>query len=61
MKEKIILVADDDSEFCDSLKDVLELDGYVCFSAGTCGDALNLARERRPFVALLGALPCSRI
>ncbi len=53
MKEKAVLIVDDESAQCDNLADILTEEGYVTYSAGTCAQALSLAREKQPSVAIL--------
>ena len=51
--ERTILVVDDDEGMRDNLKDILEDEGYFFHSASNCADALSLAENQRPRVALL--------
>jgi two-component system, cell cycle sensor histidine kinase and response regulator CckA len=51
--ERTILVVDDDEGMTDNLKDILEDEGYIFHSASNCADALSLAENQRPRVALL--------
>jgi DNA-binding NtrC family response regulator len=48
-----ILVVDDDAYLCDNLIDILEGDGYKVFSASSRSDALKVAREHMPWLALV--------
>ncbi len=50
---KTILIVDDDTALADNLEDILSDEGYQLFSAATCSDALALADEKHPHVALL--------
>ncbi|MEZ4526219.1 MAG: response regulator [Desulfobacterales bacterium] len=53
MKEKAVLIVDDEAAQCDNLADILTEEGYVAYSAGTCAEALALAREKQPAAAIL--------
>ncbi len=53
MKKKAVLIVDDESAQCDNLEDILTEEGYAAYSAGTCAEALALAREKQPAVAIL--------
>ena len=53
MNTKTVLVVDDDLGLCENLEDILKNEGYEPFSATTCTEGLELARERRPKVAIL--------
>lgn len=53
MKEKAVLIVDDESAQCDNLADILTDEGYLAYSAGTCAQALALVREKQPAVAIL--------
>jgi len=53
MKQKAVLIVDDESAQCDNLADILTEEGYVTYSAGTCAQALSLAREKQPAAAIL--------
>lgn len=50
---KTILIVDDDEAMADNLEDILEDEGYRLISANTCANALALAQENNPHVALL--------
>lgn len=50
---KTILIVDDDQALADNLNDILSDEGYQLFSAANCADALALADEKNPHVALL--------
>ncbi|MGE0083987.1 MAG: response regulator [Desulfococcaceae bacterium] len=53
MKEKAVLIVDDESAQCDNLADILTDEGYITYSAGTCAEALALARKKKPAAAIL--------
>ena len=53
MSPKTVLIVDDDKDFTDNLEDILHEEGYTVFSAGTCADALELAREKKPHAVIL--------
>jgi len=53
MRLKTVLVVDDDSALRDSLADILKDEGYHPVTAGSCTDALRIARQKKPGVALL--------
>jgi DNA-binding NtrC family response regulator len=48
-----ILIVDDDEGLCDNLQDILEAEGYEAHSAGSCTEAVKLARDLRPCTALV--------
>jgi DNA-binding NtrC family response regulator len=48
-----ILVVDDDAALCDNLKDILEGEGYEVFSATSISAAVEAARQRMPWLALV--------
>jgi DNA-binding NtrC family response regulator len=48
-----ILVVDDDVGFCDNLQDILEGEGYEVFVAFTSAEASKIARDTRPWLALV--------
>jgi DNA-binding NtrC family response regulator len=50
---KTILIVDDDESMRDSLKDVLEGEGYETCQASTRAEALEVAEEVKPKVALV--------
>lgn len=50
---KIVLIVDDDTALRDSLADILTDEGYHPVTAGTCAEALQIARRQRPGAALL--------
>jgi two-component system, cell cycle sensor histidine kinase and response regulator CckA len=50
---RTVLIVDDDVAMADNLVDILGDEGYSIVSAGTCSQALALAAEQRPQVALL--------
>lgn len=53
MNSKRVLVVDDDPDLRDNLKDILKDEGYIPFSAATCSEALDLAKQEKPLAALL--------
>ena len=53
MSEKTILIVDDDSGHCANMEDILELEGYRPFSAGSIAKGREMARRKWPAVALL--------
>lgn len=48
-----ILVVDDDTSFCDNLKDILEGEGYEVHIASTSKEASRLFRDTLPWLALV--------
>ncbi len=50
---KKILVVDDDDALADNWMDILSDEGYELLTAGTCAEALTMAKEHNPHVALL--------
>ena len=44
---KKILIVDDEQDIVESLKFVLEVSGYVCYTAFNGEDGLRLAKERK--------------
>ncbi len=48
-----ILIVDDDESLCDNLMDILEAEGYETFFATTSHQAAKLARDIKPWVALV--------
>jgi len=48
-----ILIVDDDAGLCDNLKDILEVEGYETLSAASGAEALKLAKQIRPCLALV--------
>lgn len=53
MDSKTILIVDDDEAFSNNLVDILDDQGYSPFSALSCKEALRLAHDTHPQVALL--------
>ena len=53
MKSKTVLIVDDDTALRDSLADILRDEGYEPVTAGSCADALQIARQKRPGAAFL--------
>ena len=56
MKKEIILLVDDDPDYLESNRAVLESEGFVVHTAGTPDEALSLARRVRPTVAVLDVI-----
>jgi PAS domain S-box-containing protein len=50
---KTILLVDDDAALADNLTDILGDEGYTLYAATTCAQAITLAAEINPLVALL--------
>jgi two-component system, cell cycle sensor histidine kinase and response regulator CckA len=50
---KTIMVVDDDDAMRDNLEDILKEEGYDLFSASSCAQAMRVASEKKPCVALL--------
>ncbi len=48
-----ILIVDDNIKLCDSLKDVLEDDGYTVETANNGKDAINLSKNNGYDIALI--------
>jgi DNA-binding NtrC family response regulator len=48
-----ILIVDDDEGLRDSLKDILESEGYETVGASTKAEAARVARDQRPMLALV--------
>jgi DNA-binding NtrC family response regulator len=48
-----VLIVDDDASLCDNLIDILEGDGYRAFSASSRSEAMKVAEERKPWLALV--------
>jgi DNA-binding NtrC family response regulator len=48
-----VLIIDDDADLRDNLTDILESEGYDIFGAATAAEAIKLAREIKPWVALV--------
>lgn|GEM_PF-3569110 len=53
VKEKDVLVVEDEAYLCDLIADVLESDGHVTRKASNGREALTLLKERRPQLILL--------
>lgn len=53
MKEKTVLIVDDNPAHCDNLEDILRDSGYAPYSAYSCAQGLKKVNELRPPVALL--------
>lgn len=53
-KEEIkLLIIDDDAHLAESLAEVLELDGFECFQAGTAKDGIDMAKKQQPKVVIM--------
>lgn len=52
-ESKTVLIVDDDSALRDSLADILREEGYNPVTTGTCTEALQIARQKKPGAALL--------
>ncbi|MBI4051904.1 MAG: response regulator transcription factor [Elusimicrobia bacterium] len=52
MKENLLIV-DDDAHLRESLAEVLDLDGFKCFQAGTAKEGLEMAKLHHPQVVIL--------
>ena len=52
-KSKTVLIVDDDTALRDSLADILRDESYNPVTAGTCAEALKIARQKKPGAALL--------
>ena len=50
---RTVLIVDDDAALRDTLEDILSEEGYSPISAGSCAEALAVARERPPGAALV--------
>lgn len=48
-----VLIIDDDSDLRDNLTDILESEGYEIYGAATAAEAIRVARETKPWVALI--------
>jgi len=48
-----LLIIDDDAHLAESLAEVLELDGFECFQAGTAKDGIDAAMKHRPKVVIM--------
>ncbi len=48
-----ILILDDNREFCENVRDILELHGYQVMTAYTVESALQMAKEELPELALM--------
>jgi DNA-binding NtrC family response regulator len=51
VKPRTVLIVDDDTALRDSLADILWDEGYEPVTAGSCADALQIARQKRPGAA----------
>jgi len=48
-----LLIIDDDAHLCESLAEVLELEGFECIQAGTAKDGLAAAKKHNPKVVIM--------
>ncbi|MBI2831933.1 MAG: response regulator [Chloroflexi bacterium] len=48
-----VLIIDDNKNFCDNIKEILELHGYHAITAYDGPEAINLVKERTPDFVLL--------
>lgn len=48
-----LLIIDDDAHLRESLAEVLELEGFNCFQAGTAKEGMDLALGKRPQVVIM--------
>lgn len=53
VKEKKILIVDDDPVFCDALRELIEERGLAAVAATRCQEALEAYQKERPSVVLL--------
>ena len=53
---KKILIVDDEQDIVESLKFVLEVSGYVCYTAYNGEDGLRLAKENMPDLIILDVM-----
>lgn len=53
MNKKTIMIVDDDRDFLDSTKAILESQGYPVLTAGNEAEALTVYKSRRPDVILV--------
>jgi two-component system OmpR family response regulator len=56
MNKQTILLVDDDPDYLESNKTVLENEGFIVHTAGTSAEALSLVRSVRPAVAVLDVI-----
>ena len=54
--EKKILIVDDEQDIVETLKFILETQGYTCFCAYNGEDGLNLAKEIMPDLIILDVM-----
>jgi DNA-binding NtrC family response regulator len=50
---KSVLVVDDDADLTDNLSDILQAEGYEVHTAASAGEGVKIARQTRPWVALV--------
>lgn len=48
-----LLVIDDDAHLCESLAEVLELDGFDCLKAGAAKEGIDMAKKHNPKVVIM--------
>ena len=48
-----LLIIDDDAHLRESLAEVLELEGFNCFQAGTAKEGLDMALGKKPQVVIM--------
>ncbi len=53
---KVILIADDEPDIVETIKFLVESEGYECLTAFDGESALNLAKERMPDLMLLDVM-----
>ncbi|HAF94449.1 MAG: hypothetical protein A2X34_00825 [Elusimicrobia bacterium GWC2_51_8] len=53
MPAKKILVIDDDAHLRESLSEVLDLEGFICFEAGNAKSGIDSAKKNNPDVVIL--------
>jgi len=54
--QKTILIADDEPDIVETLKFLVESEGYSCLTAFNGEDALKLAKEKRPDLIILDVM-----
>lgn len=50
---RTVLIIDDDADLRDNLTDILESEGYEIYGASTAAEGVKLARDIKPWVALI--------
>ena len=56
LNKKTILIADDEPDIVETLKFLVESEGYSCLTAFDGEDALRLAKEKRPDLIVLDVM-----